>query len=141
MPQFMMRLYSFSGSSFSNLRKISGYRAAVKDAGYAIREELMVLCHKDLDAALERLDTLSRSGVHFDAVLASEDILAVAAVKYADKAGLKIPQDLSIIGYNNSILSRCPLHHHGKHSDEGTGDGQRTNENHHHSGVNETRYY
>ena len=100
-------LYLYSGSSFSNLRKISGYRAAVKDAGYAIREELMVLCHKDLDAALERLDTLSRSGVHFDAVLASEDILAVAAVKYADKAGLKIPQDLSIIGYNNSILSRC----------------------------------
>ncbi|GLC78769.1 LacI family DNA-binding transcriptional regulator [Lacrimispora brassicae] len=100
-------LYLYSGGSFSNLRKISGYRAAVEDAGFMIREELMVLCRKDLDAAMERLETLSRSGVHFDAVLASEDILAVGAVKYADKAGLKIPQDLSIIGYNNSILSRC----------------------------------
>ena len=100
-------LYLYSGGSFSNLRKISGYRAAVEDAGFMIQEELMVLCPKDLDAAMERLDTLSRSGVHFDAVLASEDILAVGAVKYADKAGLKIPQDLSIIGYNNSILSRC----------------------------------
>lgn len=100
-------LYLYSGNSFSNLRKISGYRAAVRDAGFLIREELMVLCHKDLDAAMDRLDTLSRSGVHFDAVLASEDILAVGAVKYADKAGLKVPQDLSIIGYNNSILSKC----------------------------------
>ena len=100
-------LYLYSGISYSNLHKISGYRAAVRDAGFLIREELMVLCHKDLDAAMDRLDTLSRSGVHFDAVLASEDILAVGAVKYADKAGLKVPQDLSIIGYNNSILSKC----------------------------------
>ena len=101
-------LFLYSGNSFSNLDKISGYRAAVRDAGFLIRDELMVLCHKDLDAAMDRLDTLSRSGVHFDAVLASEDILAVGAVKYADKAGLKVPQDLSIIGYNNSILSKCP---------------------------------
>ncbi|HCD46037.1 MAG TPA: LacI family transcriptional regulator [Lachnoclostridium sp.] len=100
-------LYLYSGNSFSNFHKLSGYRDAVKDAGFMIRDELMVLCQKDLDAAMERLDTISRSGVHFDAVLASEDILAVGAVKYADKAGLKIPKDLSIIGYNNSILSRC----------------------------------
>jgi DNA-binding LacI/PurR family transcriptional regulator len=100
-------LYLYSGNSFSNFHKLSGYRDAVRDAGFMIRDELMVLCQKDLDAAMERLDTISRSGVHFDAVLASEDILAVGAVKYADKAGLKIPKDLSIIGYNNSILSRC----------------------------------
>ena len=100
-------LYLYSGNSFSNLHKLSGYRDAVRDAGFMIRDELMVLCSKDLDAAMERLDMLSRSGVYFDAVLASEDILAVGAVKYADKAGLKVPQDLSIIGYNNSILSKC----------------------------------
>jgi DNA-binding LacI/PurR family transcriptional regulator len=100
-------LYLYSGNSFSNFHKLSGYQDAVRDAGFMIRDELMVLCQKDLDAAMERLDTISRSGVHFDAVLASEDILAVGAVKYADKAGLKIPKDLSIIGYNNSILSRC----------------------------------
>ena len=100
-------LYLYSGNSFSNLRKISGYQDAVRDAGFLIREELMVLCQKDLDAAMDRLEVLSRSGVHFDAILASEDILAVGAVKYADRAGLKVPQELSIIGYNNSILSRC----------------------------------
>jgi LacI family transcriptional regulator/LacI family asc operon transcriptional repressor len=100
-------LYLYSGNSFSNSHKLSGYRDAVRDAGFMLREELMVLCQKDVDAARERLAEISRSGVHFDAVLASEDILAVGAVKYADKAGLKIPGDLSIIGYNNSILSKC----------------------------------
>nr|WP_077611152.1 LacI family DNA-binding transcriptional regulator [Clostridium sp. Marseille-P2415] len=100
-------LYLYSGNSYSNLRKLSGYRAAVSDAGFMLREELMMQCRKDLDESMERLKLLSRSGIHFDAVLAAEDILAVGAVKYADQAGLKIPEDLTVIGYNNSILSRC----------------------------------
>lgn len=100
-------LYLYSGSSYSSLRKLSGYKEAVSDAGFILQEELMALCPKDPDAAMELLDQLSHSGIYFDAVLAVEDILAVGAVKYAGRAGLKIPEDLSIIGYNNSILSRC----------------------------------
>ncbi len=100
-------LYLYSGNSYSSLRKLSGYKEAVSDAGFILQEELMALCPKDPDAAMELLDQLSHSGIYFDAVLAVEDILAVGAVKYAGKAGLKIPEDLSIIGYNNSILSRC----------------------------------
>ncbi len=100
-------LYMYSGNSYSNLCKLSGYRKAISDAGFPIREELMVLCRKDLDAAMERLTLLSSEGIHFDAVLAAEDILAVGAVKYADQAGIHIPEELNIIGYNNSILSRC----------------------------------
>lgn len=47
------------------------------------------------------------SGVLFDAVVASEDELAVAAIKASLSHGLQVPRDVSIIGYNNSILSRC----------------------------------
>ena len=43
----------------------------------------------------------------FDAVLTSSDALAAGAVKFALEANLRIPQELSIIGYNNSILARC----------------------------------
>ncbi len=100
-------LYLYSGKSHSSLRKLSGYKEAVSDSGFILQEELMALCPKDPDSAMELLEQLSHSGIYFDAVLAAEDILAVGAVKYARKTGLKIPEDLSIIGYNNSILSRC----------------------------------
>lgn len=43
----------------------------------------------------------------FDGVIASEDALALGALKFAIKAGLEVPKDLSIIGYNNSVLSTC----------------------------------
>jgi LacI family transcriptional regulator/LacI family asc operon transcriptional repressor len=100
-------LYLYSGNSYSNLLKLSGYRKALEDAGQPIRDELMVLCPKDIDSAMEHLKLLSSKGIHFDAVFAAEDILAVSAVKYGDQAGLRIPEDFNIIGYNNSILSRC----------------------------------
>ncbi|MGC6175562.1 LacI family DNA-binding transcriptional regulator [Lacrimispora sp. 38-1] len=100
-------LYLYSGTSYSNLRKLSGYRQATVSASLPVRDELMVLCSKDPDLAMEQLKELSASGIKFDSVLAAEDILAVGAVKYANQTGISIPEGLSIIGYNNSILSRC----------------------------------
>ena len=43
----------------------------------------------------------------YRAVVAADDNLAIGAVKFAHKKGLSIPNELSIIGYNNSILSTC----------------------------------
>ena len=46
------------------------------------------------------------AGARFDAVLAADDRLAVGAAKFAKLRGLRIPQDLSIIGCNNSPIAR-----------------------------------
>lgn len=39
-------------------------------------------------------------------MVTSDDSLAVGAVKFAHAAGISIPDELSIIGYNDSILAR-----------------------------------
>ena len=43
----------------------------------------------------------------FHGVIASEDPLAIGAMKYARRQGLCVPEDLSVIGYNNSMLTTC----------------------------------
>lgn len=100
-------LYLYAGSSYSNLQKLAGYHDACAAAGLPLRENLIRLCPKDLDGTEELLASAAASGLHFDAVFAAEDIMAVGAVKYAHRAGIRIPEDLNIIGYNNSILARC----------------------------------
>ena len=50
---------------------------------------------------------LERDGLQFDAVLASEDVLAVGAMKYAQAVGRRVPENLSVVGYNNSNLCLC----------------------------------
>lgn len=100
-------LYLYCGSSYSNMEKLRGYRDAFTAAGLTVKEKLICLCPKNLDACTALLNTICEEGTEFDAVLAAEDLMAVSAVKYAHKKKLAIPQQLNIIGYNNSILSRC----------------------------------
>lgn len=48
-----------------------------------------------------------QENLEFDAAVATEDGLAVGVVKYVRQKGYSIPEDVSIIGYNNSELAVC----------------------------------
>lgn len=102
-------LFLYHAQSFSASEKQTGYRNALKKYGMAVDETLIRHCPKtkQLEDAERFLEQLNKEGVVFDAVLASEDFWAVGAVKYAKHQGLSIPDDLSIIGYNNSQLAQC----------------------------------
>ena len=87
--------------------KLQGYKDALRDGGLPIRPELIHQCAKDLHAARSLLLSLAAEGLEFDAVMTSDDSLAVGAVKYAHARNISIPEELAIIGYNNSMLSYC----------------------------------
>lgn len=99
-------LYLYTSNSFSGINKMEGYKAACRDFGIEPADELLHQCAKDITISRDLLWDLYSQGLQFDAVMTSDDSLAVGAVKFAHKAGLSIPEKLSIIGYNNSILSR-----------------------------------
>lgn len=100
-------VYLFNSYSYSSSNKIEGYRDALSSHGLAVKENYIHYCENDILAARELLLRLRRDGLQFDAVLASDDTLAVGAVKYAYAAELHIPDDLSIVGYNNSSYAVC----------------------------------
>ena len=102
-------LYLYNSKSFSALRKLSGYQSALTQKGLPLRMEYMQYFpgnHANLPAIADFLAELDRS-LKYRAVVAADDNLAIGAVKYAHKKGLSIPGELSIVGYNNSILSTC----------------------------------
>lgn len=100
-------LYLYTSYSYSGMNKLEGYKDALRAWGMEADPELIRQCPKGLEAARDLLCSLRERGLVFDSVLASDDSLAVGAVKYAHKAGISIPGELNIIGYNNSVLSRC----------------------------------
>lgn len=100
----------YHSRNYSGRKKLAGYRDAHAQRGLPVDEEL--LCYFDHDKSsvhqvCEKLLRLEREGLSFDAVLASEDILSVGALKYARAAGRRVPEDLAIVGYNNSNLCLC----------------------------------
>lgn len=102
-------LYLYNSKSYSALRKLSGYQSALTQRGIPLKMENMQFFpgnHADLTGISKFLCELDDS-IKFNAVMAADDNLAIGAVKYAHLKGLSIPNDLSIVGYNNSILSTC----------------------------------
>ncbi len=100
-------LYLYASHSFSGKNKMEGYREALARHGLPVRDNYIFQCPKDVMAAKSLLLDLNQRGLVFDAVLASDDSLAVGAVKYAHAANIRIPDELSIIGYNNFDLAIC----------------------------------
>lgn len=100
-------LFLYTAKSYSSLQKLEGYKKAVSETKLVISEEYIQICPNTVEDAKNLLLKLAREGLSFDSVFAAEDILGIGAIKYAKENGLEIPKDLSIIGYNNSILSTC----------------------------------
>lgn len=103
-------LYYYNSTSYSGKRKLAGYRTAMEEAGLLKSGNLMQFysgSHEDIHAMQEHLTKAHNKGLQFNGVIAADDSLALGAVKYALASGLNIPKDLSIIGYNNSLLASC----------------------------------
>lgn len=97
-------LFMYDSESFSAKQKLSGYEAALQDAGYPIRGDLKFKTKNDIEYTKNMLLEYNKT-LDFDSVLAVEDGIAIGAIKYAKIKALSIPEDLAITGYNNSILA------------------------------------
>lgn len=98
-------LFLCDSHSYSARQKLAGYEQALASAGCPLREELK--CHTKNRIHLVRDMLLERKELLFDSVMATDDGLAVGAVKYARQRELRIPEQLAVVGYNNSTLSVC----------------------------------
>ena len=98
-------LYLYHSNNYSGKKKLAGYRAALESRGVELDEELLCYFEDDkrnVQTVRDHLLELDKQGVKFDAVLASEDSLAIGAMKYARATGKNIPGELSVVGFNNS---------------------------------------
>lgn len=103
-------LYLYNSTSFSGIKKLSGYQSACTMRDIPLNKQYQQFftgSHEDIDGVCRFLNDLHQKGLRFSAVLASEDMLAAGAVKYARLNGISVPSELKIIGFNNSLLCTC----------------------------------
>ena len=102
-------VYLYNSESYSSNKKMSGYLAAM-DTLYTDpvkKQELVHYINGNLLEVRDYLTSLRKTGLIPEAIVASDDFLAIGALKYAKEHNLKVPDQLSIIGYNNSIVALC----------------------------------
>ncbi len=100
-------LYLYTSNSYSGTRKREGFLRALTRHKLPIREKYMQMCKKDISDSRDTIARLYHSGLTIDSVVTSDDSLAVGALKFALSNQLSVPGDISIVGYNNSILATC----------------------------------
>jgi LacI family transcriptional regulator/LacI family asc operon transcriptional repressor len=101
-------LYLYNAKSYSGQKKLSGYLAAVQtDNKAAKNDDYIQFVGGNITDIKDHLTGLYKKGLTFDAIITSDDSLAISAVKFAKENGIRVPEQLSVIGYNNSIIAQC----------------------------------
>lgn len=99
-------LFLYRADTFSGCRKRDGFEKALKEEGLSYtRDQILMYTGSISDVSSMLLEV--RKKLPFDSIVASDDELAIGAIKFAKTAGLSIPEELSVVGYNNSLLSLC----------------------------------
>lgn len=85
--------------------RLAGYLAAVERLDLATNAELQVEADDfTYDAGITATEALLAQS-NPDAILAANDLLAVAAMKVLDRHGLKVPDDVAVIGMDDTELA------------------------------------
>jgi LacI family transcriptional regulator len=89
--------------------RLAGYRRALADAGLAIDERLIVDGQFEEESGVAGVEELLTRGERFTAIFAANDQTAYGAMLALFNHGYRIPQDVSLVGFDDQFLSAYTL--------------------------------
>ncbi|AZR74901.1 hypothetical protein BBF96_10665 [Anoxybacter fermentans] len=89
----------------SGYHRLLGYKNALADYDLPFEEELVQEGDFKMDSGRKAMENLLSLKKLPTAVFAASDAMGVGAIKAIKKAGLRVPEDISVIGFDNSIIS------------------------------------
>lgn len=89
----------------NSMRKLVGYKRALEEAGIAFDNALVAEGDYSYDSGIESLAHLLEQSDKPTAVIAATDEMALGVIHGAQDRGVSIPEDLEVIGFDNTRLS------------------------------------
>jgi DNA-binding LacI/PurR family transcriptional regulator len=92
--------------------RLEGFRAVLQSASIPLDEEMIQQGHSTLESGYAATQWLLALPTRPTAIFATTDWMALGAIEAALDAGLRVPQDLSVIGLDDIVVSahiRPPL--------------------------------
>ena len=86
--------------------RVTGYKNALRDASIPVLDDLIARTSFEVHGGLDGMELLASRGVEFTAVVVGNDESALGVYSWATDRGVRIPEDLSVIGYDDILLAR-----------------------------------
>lgn len=93
--------------SFSSTKKEKVFLGELVAHGLNADRGLIIKTDRSLEGGTAAVDKIVASGRPFSAILFNDDLTAIGGMKRLAALGYRVPEDVSIVGYNNTVLSRC----------------------------------
>jgi DNA-binding LacI/PurR family transcriptional regulator len=85
--------------------RLEGYRRALREAGIDVDPALEAPGHFEQDLARRSMTELLDRRPDLDAVFIASDLMAAGALQALRRAGRRVPDDVAIVGYDDSQLA------------------------------------
>lgn len=86
-------------------QRVEGYKRALTDAGIPINEKLIRRGEFEMKDSFEAVSRLIKEKHSFSAIFAANDQSAYGAMQALYQHNIRVPQDVSVIGFDDLILS------------------------------------
>lgn len=84
--------------------RYEGYQEGLRKVGISLDETLVVQGDYKMDSG-EHITQVLLQRTEFTAIIASNDLMALGACKAIRKAGRSVPEDISVIGFDGTLLA------------------------------------
>ena len=93
-------------TSYPSVMRREGAQQAMQDAGILFSDKLYGLSNYDFESAYHAVNSLLARRADFTALFAMSDVIALGAIRALASAGLRVPEDVSVIGFDGITMSR-----------------------------------
>ncbi|MCS7283784.1 MAG: LacI family transcriptional regulator, partial [Anaerolineae bacterium] len=85
--------------------RLDGYRRALAEYALSVNERLILRGDWSAISGYRATSSLLETGVSFTAIFAQNDQMAIGAIRALREAGLQVPRDVSVIGFDDIPLA------------------------------------
>lgn len=100
-------VYVKDANTYSADQKKEGFISGMNKHGLKLDDKSIITVNGGLEGGYEAVEKFVSLGKKFSAIIFGEDLTALGGIKKLKELGKKIPDDVAVIGCNNSIFSKC----------------------------------
>ncbi len=86
--------------------RFEGYRQALKENNIPFKRDLVFFGRMNEKAGFDVVDKITSGKIRADGIFAANDTTAVACICRLKQSGIKVPDEISVAGFNNDPISR-----------------------------------